>query len=143
MLAKLLILVVGALTLVIGRPDAFSQEPVLRVYASTETAALSFFGLDTKGTGRAARNLLCADTAVTLRSESTAVEFVEATVSEHAAAYTVKTSAEPRCSGSYPGPKGDWNAASRRRARRGATRVAVPFRPARDRDDSVGLSLGG
>ena len=96
MRANLLILVVAALTLVIGLPSAVSQEPMLRVQASPQAAALTFFSLDTEGTGREARNLLRTGSAVTLRSEGTAVEFVETTVGKHSVAYTVKTSSGAR-----------------------------------------------
>ena len=58
MRANLLILVAAALALVIGLPNAVSREPVLRVQSSPKAAALTFFGFDTEGTEREARNLL-------------------------------------------------------------------------------------
>jgi len=86
----LLTLLVTVLGLLVILPGKVSAEPALRLEASCQAAELTFFGLDTEGTGRESQNLLRADSAVTLQCEGAPVELITATVRENTASYRVK-----------------------------------------------------
>jgi hypothetical protein len=84
-------LATGVLVLALGLHDAVALEPAIKVQASSRSAALSFFGLDTEGTGRETRTLLRSGSEVTLQSGGTATKFMKAIAGGHSADYTLKT----------------------------------------------------
>jgi hypothetical protein len=90
--ANLKRLATGVLVLVIWLHDVVAQEPAIRVQASSQSAALSFFGLDTEGTGREVRNLLRNGSEVTLQSGGTTVDLTKVAAGGNSVDYTIKTS---------------------------------------------------
>ena len=90
--ANVMRLAVGILLLANGLHDAVAREPAIRVKASSRSAALSFFGLDTEGTGREVRNLLRSDSEAMLQSGGKAVQLTNAAVGGNSADYAVKIS---------------------------------------------------